>query len=215
MSKFDPHRHHRHSIRLKGYDYASAGAYFVTTVTWQRQCLFGEIVNHEIMLNRYGEIVEKWWDEIPIHFPGVETGAFVIMPNHIHGLILITPRRGTVPVPNDNPMPNDILMPKKNDANEISHENNVSSNIQGGETPPRQSTFQGVPTLGQIIAYFKYQSTKEMNLLDNIGTATKFWQRNYYERIIRDETALHNITRYIEANPLAWEEDQENPLRKK
>lgn len=215
MSKFDPHRHHRHSIRLKGYDYSNAGAYFVTAVTWQRQCLFGEIVKHEtpqggyVMLNRYGEIVERWWDEIPIHFPGVETGAFVIMPNHIHGIIVITARRGTVPVPNDNPVPNDILMPKENDANEISHENNVSSKIQGGDAsrPPRQSTFQGVPTLGQIIAYFKYQSTKEMNLLDNTGTVTKFWQRNYYERIIRDENALQNITRYIEANPLLWDED--------
>src|SRR4026207_1183958 len=71
MPKFDPQKHHRRSIRLQGYDYASAGAYYVTIVAWQRECLFGEVVNKEMVLNRYGEIVQKWWEEIPVHFPAV------------------------------------------------------------------------------------------------------------------------------------------------
>jgi hypothetical protein len=84
---------------------------------------------------------------------------------------------------------------------------NTHHPIQGGETPPLRK-----PTLGQIVAYFKYQSTKEMNLLDNTGTVTKFWQRNYYEHVIRNDKDLQNKTDYILANPLLWEQDDENPL---
>lgn len=190
MVKFDPQKHHRRSIRLKDYDYSQEGAYFVTVVTWRRECLFGKIVNGETTLSHYGEIVQKWWSEIPVHFPDVETGAFIIMPNHIHGIILIEDRRGTVPVPNDD------VHPQTQDRR----------HTKGGETPPLHT-----PTLGQIVAYFKYKSTKEMNLLDNTDTVTKFWQRNYYEHVIRDDTDLQNKTDYIEANPLLWDEDDENP----
>ena len=203
MTKFDPQKYHRRSIRLKGYDYSQEGAYYVTIVTWQREFLFGNIVNQEMMLSPYGEIVQKWWEEIPVHFPNVETGAFVIMPNHVHGIIYIfEERRGTVPVPDDD------------GENTISQNNKMSGVIQGGETPPLRA-FDGIPTLGQIVAYFKYQSTKEMNKIDNTGTVTKFWQRNYYEHIIRNETDLQNKTDYIESNPLLWDEDDENPVNVK
>ena len=101
-SKFDPQKHHRRSTRLKGYDYSQPGAYFVTIVAFQRECLFGEIIDGVMQLNEYGKIVQKWWNEIPKHFPNVEIVAFIIMPNHIHGIILITAdRRGTVPVPSN------------------------------------------------------------------------------------------------------------------
>jgi putative transposase len=68
MAKFDPQKHHRRSIRLPHYDYSQPGAYFVTIVAWHRECLFDEIVNHEMKLSPYGEIAQKWWNEIPIHF---------------------------------------------------------------------------------------------------------------------------------------------------
>ncbi|HEY5729703.1 MAG TPA: hypothetical protein VIS72_06595, partial [Anaerolineales bacterium] len=113
MVKYDPQKHHRRSIRLKGYDYASAGAYYVTIVAWQRECLFGDVVNGDVRLSQRGEIVRKWWEEIPRHFQNVETGAFVIMPNHVHGIIYIIERRGTVPVPED-----------------------LGNHKLGGETPP-------------------------------------------------------------------------------
>jgi REP element-mobilizing transposase RayT len=93
MSKFDPQKHRRRSIRLKGYDYSQAGAYYVTIVVQGRICLFGEIVNEEMHINEYGEIVQKLWNEIPTHFPNVELGAFVIMPNHVHGIIYIIAER--------------------------------------------------------------------------------------------------------------------------
>ena len=210
MTKFDPQKHHRRSIRLKGYDYSQEGAYYVTIVTWQREFLFGEIVNQEMMLSPYGEIVQKWWQEIPVHFSNVETGAFVIMPNHVHGVIyILDERRGTVSVPRDNQNHNKMdLFELKNKPLELGDEmnKNVSASM-GGVTPPLR-----VPTLGQVVAYFKYQSTKEMNTVENAGTVTKFWQRNYYEHVIRNENDLQNKTDYIESNPLLWDEDDENPI---
>jgi putative transposase len=97
MTKFDPQRHHRRSIRLQGYDYAQEGAYYVTIVTWRRDFLFGEIVNKEMMLSERGQIADACWREIPNHFPHVELGAYVVMPNHMHGIIIITnDRRGAI-----------------------------------------------------------------------------------------------------------------------
>ena len=77
-------------MRLPGYDYSQAGAYYVTIVTHQRDCLFGEIVNKEMILNDLGKIADECWRAIPEHFPNVELGAHVIMPNHAHGIIIIT-----------------------------------------------------------------------------------------------------------------------------
>jgi len=182
MTEFDSKIHHRHSIRLKGYDYSEAGAYFVTIVTQGRAALFGEVVNGEMRLNRYGEIVQKWWEDIPQHFANVETGAFVIMPNHVHGIIIISDgRRGTVPVPQDEETPK-----------------------TGGETPPLRK-----PTLGKVVAYFKYQSTKEINALRG-GPAAKIWQRNYYEHILRNPSEMATIASYILSNPGHWLADPEN-----
>jgi len=205
MTKFDPQKHHRRSIRLRGYDYSQDGVYYVTIVTWQREFLFGSIVNQKMMLSPYGEIVQKWWEEIPVHFSNAETGAFVIMPNHVHGIIyIVDERRGTVSVPKDN------------GEKTISQNNNMSGEILGGEIPKRHAAPPlCMPTLGQIVAYFKYQSTKEMNKADNTGAVTKFWQRNYYEHIIRNEKDLQNKTDYIEANPRLWDEDDENPINVK
>ena len=95
-------------------------------------------------------------------------------------------------------------------AHRISVSENEISLERGERTPPLQR-----PTLGQVVAYFKYQSTKEMNKVDNTGTVTKFWQRNYYEHIIRNEREMDRIWRYIQGNPSAWEEDEENPHHKK
>ncbi len=170
--KFDPTKHHRRSIRLKDYDYASDGSYYVRIVTQRRECLFGEIVGGEMYLSRYGEIIQEWWNNIPGHFPNVETGAFVSMPNHIHGIIYIIDGR------------------------------------RSREIPPLHKR-----TLGQIVAYFKYQSTKEMNAMDNTGTITKFWQRNYYEHIIRNEKELQQKTDYILDNLSRWDDDEENPSK--
>ncbi len=87
---YDADRHHRRSIRLPGYDYAAPGAYFVTVVTHGRQCLFGEVVNDMVLPNDAGRMVQAVWHELPVRFPGIDVDAFVVMPNHIHGIIAWT-----------------------------------------------------------------------------------------------------------------------------
>jgi REP element-mobilizing transposase RayT len=97
--KYDPKIHHRRSIRLKRYDYSQAGAYFVTIVMQGRVPLFGEVVKEEMRLNQYGKIVQAARFDLPRHYPHVELGAFVIMPNHVHGIIILngTGRGGSIP----------------------------------------------------------------------------------------------------------------------
>ena len=86
--KFDPKIHHRRSIRLQGYDYSQAGAYFVTIIAWQREMLFGEIVNEEMKLNDFGKIVQDEWEQTAIVRPNVELGEYIVMPNHFHGILV-------------------------------------------------------------------------------------------------------------------------------
>ena len=87
---FNPDIHRRRSIRFQGYDYSQAGAYFITICTQNRECMFGEIVDRKMVLNHAGNMIQTVWDEIPIHYAGIETDEFVVMPNHIHGIIIIT-----------------------------------------------------------------------------------------------------------------------------
>ena len=87
--KYDPEKHHRRSIRLKGYDYTQIGAYFVTVVTKNRECLFGEVIEGETRLNNAGQVIERWWVELNHKFSMVETKEFVVMPNHFHGIVVI------------------------------------------------------------------------------------------------------------------------------
>jgi putative transposase len=86
---FDSQKHHRRSIRLQGYDYAQPGAYFVTIVMQKREFLFGDVVNGEMMLNQYGQIVKDAWIDLPNHYPYVELDVFCIMPNHLHGILVL------------------------------------------------------------------------------------------------------------------------------
>ena len=88
--KYNPDFRHRRSIRLKGYDYEQAGAYFVTVCTQERACFFGDVMDDEMQLNDAGRMVEHWWFELNQKFPAVETDEFVIMPNHLHGIVVIT-----------------------------------------------------------------------------------------------------------------------------
>lgn len=90
MNTYNPQIHHRRSIRLRGYDYAQPGAYFVTICTQGHERLFGEVVDEEMVLNAFGQVVATYWERIPRHFPNVKLGAWVVMPNHVHGIIIIT-----------------------------------------------------------------------------------------------------------------------------
>ena len=181
---YEPQKHHRQSIRLRQYDYSWPGAYFVTICVREKDCVLGEIVNGEMRLSEWGRIVHEFWDTLPAHFPNITIDCRVTMPNHNHAIINIRhDRRGAVAAPT-------VAAP------------NISET--GEETSPLR------PTLGQIVAYYKYQTTKRLNELR--GTpGVPFWQRNYWEHVIRDEMDLNRIQQYIENNPLRWREDQLNP----
>ena len=191
---YNPEIHRRRSIRLKGYDYSQAGAYFITVCAWNKECLFGEIKDGEMLLNEYGEIIMKCWDTIPSHFLHVETDEFIVMPNHMHGIVLVNNCRGEVSPP----------------FSEVVAFNSKTKKApkQGGETPPLRNI-----TFGQIVAYFKYQSAKQINQNRNTPRVP-VWQRNYYEHIIRDDRELQAIREYTRYNPLKWDEDEENPVMK-
>ena len=192
MTKFNPDIQHRRYVRLKGFDYSKAGAYFVTVCAWQRGCLFGEIVDGEMRMNEYGNIVKACWDDIKNRYQQVESDVFVIMPNHLHGIITITDNVGA-----GSPRP------ETNNPMETAPQEN------GRETLPLQKH-----TLGQIMGYFKYQSTKRINeIRDNPGCPV--WQRNFYEHVIRNEEELNGVRQYIIDNPLKWELDEENPVNAK
>ena len=195
-SKFDPKKHHRRSIRLPEYDYAQAGAYYVTIVAWHRECLFGEVVNREVVLNEVGKIVQWEWKELPKRLQFIELGAFVVMPNHFHGILFFHEIVGAT-----------RQEPAKTRAGEIRLPDITIDGIDGSPLPrgPKPAS------LGAIMAQFKSRVTKRLWKFPSLKR-TPVWQRNYYEHIIRNERDLQNKTDYIEANPMLWHEDNENPL---
>ncbi len=181
----------RRSIRLKGYDYNQAGAYFVTIVTQDRAHLFGEVVGGDIRLNAYGQIVRRCWQEIPMHFPNASVDDFIVMPNHVHGIIVI--------------MENDIIV----GATHASPQPSPQPGPQTSAHPPRPHGPQR-RSVASIVGSFKSAASRRIN--DLRGTpGQSVWQRNYYEHIIRDDESLNRIRQYILDNPARWALDQENP----
>jgi REP element-mobilizing transposase RayT len=100
--KYDPEIHHRRSIRLKGYDYLRAGAYYLTICTQNREYLLGEIVNDRLRLNDAGKMVSRWYGELENKFPDIQCDAFVCMPNHVHFIVVNVLCNGSKPLPQTN-----------------------------------------------------------------------------------------------------------------
>lgn len=174
---------HKGSRRLKGYDYTSPGAYFVTLVTWHREEVFGRVVSGEMILNDLGQIIQEEWVKTTQIRQKVGLDEFVIMPNHLHGIIWITD----------------------------SHSDNVATHSRASLTIPSQPNpplHRPARSLGSIIAGFKSAATKRGNQHRNLP-GYPLWQRNYYEHIIRNEKSLNAIRDYIRANPQRWQEDQD------
>jgi REP element-mobilizing transposase RayT len=213
-SRFDPQRHHRRSIRLKGFDYSSEGAYYVTIVTQGREHVFGEIVDEEMVLNAAGQMIVKWWSELPNKFPHVVLGAFFVMPNHFHGIIFIMN-----PVEADLRVSPDLRVDPedKGKGKHIGPHENRGGHIgplenRGGHIgPPLRAT------LSTMIQWFKTMTTNEyirgVKQLNWEPFEGRLWQRNFYEHIIRDEKDLQQKTDYILDNPSRWDADDENPVR--
>jgi putative transposase len=213
---YDPLKHNRRSIRLPGYDYTQPGAYFVTLVTKFRECLFGEILNGGMILNECGSIIRSKGLELPNRFPNIVLDEFVIMPNHIHGIIIISDGNGTVgagsprPVSPENNPPRPESSDIETSCPQSPRPESADDGSSGARGPRPYETAN--PTLGQIVAFYKYQSTKRINLIRGT-TGAPVWQRNYWEHIIRDEDELSRIREYIRNNPARWATDMENDAR--
>ena len=193
---FNPDIHHRQSIRLRDYDYSWAGAYFVTACVLQRKCLFGEIIDGKMILTETGRIVMATWSDIPNHYKNISLDESIIMPNHIHGIITIA----EVNSGGNGRVANPPLR--------INATGKDLNSVEAGLKPAHVEKQYGLP---EIIRGFKTFSSRRINVLRN-NPGCSIWQRNYYERVIRNEQELTNAREYIVNNPLKWELDKENPI---
>ncbi len=164
---YDPTKHHRRSTRLPAYDYAQAGAYFVTVVCKDRSLLLED--------DRFRTVIGEAWLWLADQYEFVQLDQYVVMPNHLHGIIVIRDDRS-----------------------------------RGGSRTAPTSNTSGRKPLGRLIGAFKTVSTKRINEI-RVTAGLPVWQRNYYERVIRDEEELSRIRQYIIDNPTHWAEDPENP----
>ncbi len=187
----------RKDLRLPEYDYSQEGLYYITICTNNREYLFGNIVNDKMKLNDAGKMVKQCWKEIPKHYLSVILDIFIIMPNHIHGIIEI------IDVDNTSPIVGAPLVGAlENDSN------TKNTNDRAGTRPAPTKT------IGDIIGGFKSMTTNEYirNVENNnwLPFDGKLWQRNYYEHIVRHENDLQQIRQYIIDNPMMWERDRNN-----
>jgi len=191
----EPTKHRRRSIRLKDFDYARAGAYFVTICVRNKECLLGEIIRGDMAMTTLGTIVQSIWDDLPHHYLNIDVDAFIIMPNHVHGIIIlgedITRSVGAGPraCPSDH--------------------------RQQGQPRGAAPTQMSLP---DVVHRFKSLTTnryrKAVAELVARSSPGRLWQRNYYEHVIRNENELNRIRQYVIDNPLKWELDRENPAAK-
>ncbi len=170
----------RRSVRLKEYDYSQPGGYFITICTHRKVDILGTLNGEISCCNELGEVVSNSWRMLPDKYPTVTIDEYIVMPNHLHGILIL----------NDS---------------DVHHDSNVGagspcpSSIQATALMERGRR-NDAPTLGTVIGYFKYQCAKQINLLRKTPGAP-VWQRNYYEHVIRNEEDLADIRNYIKYNP--------------
>ncbi len=229
MNKYNPDIHHRRSIRLRGYDYAQAGLYFITLCVQHRECLFGRIENivgadlrvcPQMILNGAGQMVVKWYHELENKFPGIKCHEMVVMPNHFHCIVENTGAAVDA-------VGADLRVCPKNIPGEQTESGEPSAEPLGetmlGETMLGETSGETLgETLGEhigsplhcVVQWFKTMSTNEyIRGVKNCGWPRfngKLWQRNYYEHIIRNEKSYQTISNYILNNPANWNADKLN-----
>ncbi len=200
-------RFHRRSIRLRGYDYTRAGAYYVTVCTHDRLSLFGGVVNGVMVSNAMGDIVQRCWDGIPNHMSMVVCDAFVVMPNHVHGIIVITDVAADGSLDGDGAVgaanSRHLRVPATNDAVDPATTERL---LDIPRRPPIAMMVKN--SLGHIMQTFKAAVSRQAARDGLMSRGTPIWQRGYYERIIRDGGEHDRIAQYIAENPANWKGDR-------
>lgn len=175
--------------RLKGWDYAGYGWYFVTICTKDRSCIFGDVVEGEMRLSSIGKMVTEEWLKAPELRSYVTLDVWVIMPNHLHGILIIDNEDRVVETPCHGVSDTTVETPQR-----------------GVSTDRRNPWSSGC--LGAVIGQFKIACTKRIRAA---GYPDFAWQSRFYDHVIRSEKSLNKIREYITNNPMQWEMDQENP----
>jgi REP element-mobilizing transposase RayT len=225
-SAYNPEIHHRRSIRLQGYDYSQNGMYFITICAFQREKLFGEIQANngeaEMVLNEFGRLVQFTWQDLPNHNPGIELGPFVIMPNHIHAIVLfvgagsepaltepaLTEPALTEPAPGSKTTPVSPDTKPAHDTRPASDRADCDPTNSGAGCEPRAGCEPASTTpLSEIVRQLKTFSARRINQARNTP-GLPVWQRNYWEHIIRSDESARKIADYISNNPQMWDNDQ-------
>jgi putative transposase len=209
IMKYDPAQHHRRTIRLKGYDYSNAGAYFVTICTKNRACVLDDHIVKGIIISV--------WQALPTWFPTILLDEFVVMPNHVHFIVwLAKPDRvgatlAVAQITNSEFHVDTTLAVARNAG--------ADTNTGAGPVPamgwviPQPEKVNDSPSLGDVVGAFKSLVFKVY--LDWVKThdparVAKFWQHNYYEHIVRNDRELNAIAQYIRDNPINWQMDRDN-----
>ena len=204
----------RKNIRYRDWDYSTPAAYFVTICVKNMQSEFGRINNEKMLLNNVGEIVQQEWFETAKIRPYVELNEFIVMPNHFHGIIILndqTASSGLIHQTNHLIHQTKQSNPKPRTDNPPAFVKNSDSRGLINQTPTdKQWILMKNPklTLGKIIRGFKARTSRKIRLKYYPDFK---WQRNYYDRIIRNELEYHKIQEYIANNPLYWDWDKNNP----
>ncbi len=191
------------SARCPNWDYTANGYYFVTICTHNRQYFFGNVIAGQMQLSDIGLIVAQEWQKTTQIRPNVKLDEWVVMPNHLHGIIIIN---------NDNPV--ETFRRNVSTTNNIGNGSNTN-NIGNGSTTndnaqPKTNKKPRLKSnsLGSIIGQFKSVCTKQ---IWKMGFTDFRWQTRFHDHIIRDEESLHRIRQYILNNPVKWELDRNNP----
>ena len=195
-----PKNRRRHSIRLPGYDYTQPGAYFVTICAHERQHLFGEVVDGQMRLSSAGRVVDWYWRRLPQHFPHVRLGAHMVMPNHAHVILWIVDAVGATHSPTISGQTVNAVPTDGPDQ---------TQRVLGNASSPLRPNGPAPGSVGAIIGNFKSVTTRRINKM-NHTPGDPVWQRNFYERIVRNERALNAIRQYIADNPARWHLDRYN-----
>ncbi len=209
------------STRLPAWSYATNAGYFVTICTDGKKCFFGEVVQGEMQLSQIGEIAQKLWYEIPNHFSNCQIDWFCVMPNHIHGILIINQIREEG-VMNQTQEEDAMNQTQEEDAMNQTQEEDAMNQTQEEDAMNRVSTrgddqrggvtglfnpMLSKNSLSKIVRWYKGRCTFEIN---QIYEGFR-WQGRFHDNIIRDELALDKIRQYIINNPINWECDREQP----
>ncbi len=182
--------YNRKSIRFMGYDYTLAGAYFVTIISFRRVCNFGEIEKGEVNYSKIGQVIFDCWQNIPEKFSYVKLDEFTLMPNHLHGILWLLEHRG------------------KGEA--FSAVTDIRRQSKSENASPLRPKGTRSRSLSAVMQNYKSVSTRMVNR-KFFKPGNKIWQRNFHDRIIRNNRELNAIRQYIIDNPLNWEMDKDNP----